>query len=57
VSDDLILKRLIEMQERLDAQLLRLNELERLLNRMCELNRMIVTGAAPPPSPPPPSVN
>ena len=54
MSDDLILKRLIEMQERLDAQLLRLNELEHLLHRMCELNRAIVTGAPPPP---PPRVN
>jgi len=52
--NDPVLAKLIEMQQRLDAQLLRLDELERLLARYFELTKMI-TGASPlsPPSPPP----
>jgi hypothetical protein len=57
MSDDPVLEKLNEMNKRLDAQLLRLDELERLLARYFELTRMI-TGVSPlsPPSPPP-SVN
>ena len=51
MSDDLILKKLIAMQERFDFLLGRVDELERLLNRMCELRRAIETGVPPPPAP------
>jgi hypothetical protein len=51
MSDDLILKKLIEMQERFDFLLGRVDELEQLLNRMIELRRAIETGVPPPPAP------
>jgi hypothetical protein len=57
MSDDLILKRLIEMQERFDFLLERVDQLERLLQRYFALTKMI-TGASPPPPPAPaPRVN
>jgi hypothetical protein len=49
--NDPVLEKLIEMQQKLDAALLRLDALERLLNRMCELRQAIETGVPPPPPP------
>ena len=46
---DPVLDRLIKMQQRLDAALLRIDELERLLQRYFELTRALQTGAPPPP--------
>jgi hypothetical protein len=51
VSDDLILKKLVEMQERFDLLLGRVDQLERLLNRHFELTRAIETGVPPAPAP------
>jgi len=56
VSDDPVLARLNEMLARLDAQMLRIDELEQLLARYFEFVKMMI-GASPPPSPPPPRVN
>lgn len=50
-DDDPVLQKLNEINARLDAQFLRLEELERLLNRMIELRRAIETGVPPPPEP------
>jgi hypothetical protein len=52
--NDPILERWTEFLRRIDSMEQRLGELERLLHRMCELNRAIATGVPPPP---PPSVN
>jgi len=51
MNDDPVLAKLSDMQRKLDASLTRLDELERLLNRMCELTRAIETGVPPPPVP------
>jgi hypothetical protein len=53
MNDDPVLARLIEMQQRLDVALVRIDELEQLLKRYFEFVR---THEAPPP-PPPPLVN
>jgi len=51
---DPFLERWNAFMRRIDEIEQRLGELERLLHRMCELNRAIVTGVPPPP---PPRVN
>jgi hypothetical protein len=50
--NDPVLERLIGLQQQMDAFLTRLDELECLFKRYCELTRTIETGV--PPSPPPP---
>jgi len=55
MNDDPLLAKLIEMQQKLDAALARLDELEQVFKRYIELtNRIIGTGEAPSP---PPRVN
>jgi len=52
MSDDPVLDRLIEMQQKLDLNLARLDELERVFKQCIELTRAIIPGASPPPSAP-----
>ena len=50
MSDD-PLEKLVEFERRLDVILARLDELERVFQRVVELNRAIATGVPPPPAP------
>jgi hypothetical protein len=48
---DPVLEKLIGLQQKLDAFLLRLDALERLFQRHIELTKTIETGVPPPPAP------
>jgi len=53
-APDPVLEKFVEFERRFGVLLTQLDELERLIQRMGELHRAVITGA---PLPPPPSVN